>query len=67
MIEKPKYNSEDLELIKRWGVPSEQEFDTKRMAFTGNGKTRITALFLAKQRKKFLEIHGKSSNNSKDS
>lgn len=60
-MKKPEYTKEEKAFIKEWGVPSELEFDTKRVAYTGSGKIRITSLFLAKQRKKFFENHGKNS------
>lgn len=61
MIERPVYTQEELEFIKEWGVPSDQEFDTHRLAYGGFSGKRITALGLAQERKKFLEAHGKTS------
>lgn len=58
-IKKPKYTKEELEIIRKYGVESDKEFDTTRLAFTGSKDKRITALYLAQKRKRFLERHGK--------
>lgn len=58
MNKRPSYTKEEMEIIKRYGVPSDKEFDTTRVAYTGSRDIRITALFLAQQRKRFLEAHG---------
>ncbi len=53
-----KYSKEELEIIKKWGIPSDKEFDTSRKVFSANGNVRITALILAKQRRDILEGQG---------
>lgn len=53
-----KYTKEELETINKWGIPSDKEFDTKRKVFSADGKTRITALILANQRKNILKKEG---------
>ena len=57
-MKRNKYSKEELEIIKKWGVPSDKDFDTTRKVFSADGKTRITALALAKQRKDILEVQG---------
>lgn len=60
-MNKPNYTKEELDFIKKWGIPCDMDFDTKRTAYVSTKDERITALFLAQQRKRFLERHGKIS------
>lgn len=54
-MKKISYSKEEEAFIAKWGIPSDKDFDSKRTAFTGSGDTKITALFLAQQRKRFLD------------
>lgn len=58
---KEKHTQEEIEIINKWGVPSDKNFDTKRNVFTGTDGLKVTALMLAKKRKQIFEKEGLTS------
>lgn len=56
-----KYTQAELEIINKWGVPSDKEFDTKRKAITGTDGIRVSSLMLAMKRKQIFEKEGLNS------